>query len=54
MKGVTVNLSVKDGCEPVFYKPVRDKVSGLVKDGVVEKFLYSDWATPIVAIQNPM
>ena len=63
MKGVTVKLSVKDGSNPVFYKPrtvpyaLRDGVAAeidrLLKEGIIEKVSYSDWATPIVAIQKP-
>ena len=60
MKGVTVKLAVKDGSKPIFYKPrgvpyalregVTTEIDRLVKEGIIEKVLYSDWATPIVAI----
>ena len=63
MKGVTVKLAVKDGSKPMFYKPravpyalregVATEIDRLLKEGIIEKVSYSDWATPIVAIQKP-
>ena len=63
MTGITVKLAVKDGSNPVFYKPrtvpyalregVAAEIDRLVKEGIIEKVSYSDWATPIVAIQKP-
>ena len=63
MKGVTVKLSVTDGSNPKFYKPrkvpyalrngVAAEIDRLLKEGIIEKVSYSDWATPIVAIQKP-
>ena len=63
MKGVTIRLKVKEGSNPVFYKPravpyalrdgVTTELNRLVKEGIIEKVSYSDWATPIVAIHKP-
>ena len=61
-EGVTGNLGVKDGGKLVFYKPrtvpyalhdgVMTEFDSLPKEGIIEKVSYSDWVTPIVAIQN--
>ena len=63
LKGVTVKLSVRDGSKPIFYKPravpyalrdgVATEIERLIKEGIIEKISYSDWATPFVAIQKP-
>ena len=54
MKGVTIRLRVKEGSNPVFYKPravpyalqdgVTTELNRLVKEGIIEKVSYSDWA----------
>ena len=63
MKGVTVKLSVKHRSSPKFYKPravryafckvVVAEIDRLLKEGIMEKVSFSDWATPIVASQKP-
>lgn len=63
IKGINANLVLKENTKPVFIKsrtipfslkePVELELNNLVKQGVLKKVEYSQWATPIVPVKKP-
>ena len=63
LKGVVVDLELKDEAKPKFFKPrpmafaikqkVEAEISRLENLGVIEKVKYSYWAAPIVPVSKP-
>ena len=63
IKSFSAKLSLKEGEEPKFFKPrsipyavrgaIEKELDRLEQQGILEKVIYSEWATPIVPIAKP-
>jgi len=63
VKGPKIELKMKEGAQPIYYKPrsvpyaMKEKIDSeldrLETLGIIEKVSYSDWATPVVPVIKP-